>query len=129
MQPQTNSSSLEPLVAKLVYRTDLSAEHRAAILAMPFSIRRMERGQFIVRERELATHSCLMLAGYSIRSKLTATDSRQIVAIHMKDEMVDLRNSMLKVADHSVQMLAPGKVAIIPREEIIRLTLERPKIG
>ena len=70
-----------------------------------------------------------MLAGYSIRSKLTATDSRQIVAIHMKDEMVDLQNSMLKVADHSVQMLAPGKVAIIPREEIIRLTLERPKIG
>ena len=129
MQPQTNSSSLEPLVAKLVYRTDLSAEDRAAILAMPFSIRRMERGQFIVRERELATHSCLMLAGYSIRSKLTATDSRQIVAIHMKDEMVDLRNSMLKVADHSVQMLAPGKVAIIPREEIIRLTLERPKIA
>ena len=51
MQPQTNSSSLEPLVAKLVYRTDLSAEDRAAILAMPFSIRRMERGQFIVRER------------------------------------------------------------------------------
>jgi CRP-like cAMP-binding protein len=89
----------------------------------------MERAQFIVRERELATHSCLMLSGYSIRSKLTASGHRQIVAIHMKGEMVDLQNSMLRVADHSVQMLTAGKVALIPREEIIRLTLKRPTIG
>jgi CRP-like cAMP-binding protein len=88
----------------------------------------MERGQFIVRERELATHSCLMLSGYSIRSKLLATGNRQIVSIHMKGEMVDLQNSMLEVADHSVQMLTAGKVAMIPRGEIIRLTLERPTV-
>jgi CRP-like cAMP-binding protein len=129
MQPQTNSTSLQPLVEKLTYRADLSAEDRSAILALPFTLRIVERAQFIVRERELATHSCLMLAGYSIRSKLMATGDRQIVAIHMKGEMVDLQNSMLKVADHSVQMLTAGKVAMIPREEIIRLTLDRPTIG
>jgi CRP-like cAMP-binding protein len=70
-----------------------------------------------------------MLSGYSIRSKLLATGSRQIVAIHMKGEMVDLQNSMLEVADHSVQMLTAGKVAMIPRGEIIRLTLERPRVA
>jgi CRP-like cAMP-binding protein len=43
--------------------------------------------------------------------------------------MVDLQNSMLKVADHSVQMLTSGKVAMIPREAINRVTLERPTIG
>jgi CRP-like cAMP-binding protein len=129
MQPQTNPSSLEPLVEKLAYRARLSAEDRAAIMALPFTLKMMERSQFIVREREIATHSCLMLSGYSIRSKLMATGDRQIVAIHMKGEMVDLQNSMLKVADHSVQMLTAGKVALIPREEIIRLTLARPTIG
>jgi CRP-like cAMP-binding protein len=129
MQSLTNPSSLQPLVAKLTYRSNLSDEDRAAILALPFSVRTMERAQFIVRERELATHSCLMLSGYSIRSKLTASGHRQIVAIHMKGEMVDLQNSMLRVADHSVQMLTAGKVALIPREEIIRLTLKRPTIG
>jgi CRP-like cAMP-binding protein len=89
----------------------------------------MERSQFIVRERELATHSCLMLAGFSVRSKLTAAGARQIVAIHMKGEMVDLQNSMLKVADHSVQMLTPGTIAMIPREAIIDITLRYPAIG
>jgi CRP-like cAMP-binding protein len=89
----------------------------------------MERSQFIVRERERATHSCVMLSGFSIRSKLAATGARQIVAIHMKGEAVDLQNSLLEVADHSVQMLTPGKVAMIPRKEIMRLTMERPAVA
>jgi CRP-like cAMP-binding protein len=129
VQPDTNSSTLEPLVHKLAYRAELNAEDRAAILALPFTLKTMERGQYIVRERELATQSCVMLSGYSIRSKVVATGDRQIVAIHMKGECVDLQNSLLKVADHSVQMLTPGKVALIPRDEIIRLTLERPRVG
>lgn len=129
MQSNTDSSTLEPLVEKLGYRADLGTEERDAILALPFTIKTLERAQYVVRERELATHSCVMLAGYSVRSKLVATGDRQIVAIHMKGEVVDLQNSLLKVADHSVQMLTPGKIAMIPREEIIRLTLERPRIG
>ena len=120
---------LQPLVEKLAYRAELSREDREAILALPFTIRTMERSQFIVREREPATHSCVMLSGYSIRSKTTATGNRQIIAIQMKGEVVDLQNSMLKVADHSVQMLTSGKVAMIPREKVIRLTLDRPAVA
>jgi CRP-like cAMP-binding protein len=129
VQPNTNSSTLEPLVQKLAYRSELNAEDRAAILALPVTLKTMERAQFIVRERELAIQSCVMLSGFSIRSKVVSTGDRQIVAIHMKGECVDLQNSLLKVADHSVQMLTPGKVALIPRDEIIRLTLERPRVG
>jgi len=128
-QGDTNRSTLEPLVEKLAYRMELSVEDRAAIMALPYSVKTFERGQFLVRERELATHSCVMLSGYSIRSKIVATGERQIVAIHMKGEVVDLQNSLLKVSDHSVQMMTAGKVAMIPREEIVRLTLERPKIA
>jgi CRP-like cAMP-binding protein len=47
----------------------------------------------------------------------------------MKGEAVDLQNSLLKVADHSVQMLTSGKVAMIPREEVIGLTMERPAVA
>jgi CRP-like cAMP-binding protein len=129
MQSQTNASTLEPLVDKLTYRVKLCADDRAAILALPFTLKTMERGQFLVRERDVATHSCLMLSGFSIRSKTTATGDRQIVAIHMKGEMVDLQNSLLEIADHSVQMLTVGKVALIPREAVIQLTLDRPKVA
>ena len=129
VQRDTGNSTLEPLVQKLAYRAELDADDRAAIRALPFTIKRFERGQFIVRERDLAAQSCVMLSGYSVRSKVVASGNRQIVAIHMKGEAVDLQNSMLKVADHSVEMLTPGKVAMIPRQAVVQLTLARPKVG
>jgi CRP-like cAMP-binding protein len=122
-------SSLGPLVKKLSYRSELSGEDEAAILALPHTVKLMEPHHFVVRERDLATHSCLMLSGFSVRSKTVSSGNRQIVSIHMKGEMVDLQNSMLRVADHSVQMLTAGKVAMIPREAVIELTLERPKVA
>ena len=64
-----------------------------------------------------------------MRHKVVGDGSRQIVAIHMKGELVDLQNSLLGVADHSVQMLTPGKVAMIPRDEMIRVAFERPNVG
>jgi CRP-like cAMP-binding protein len=43
--------------------------------------------------------------------------------------VVDLQNSMLQVADHSVQMLTESEVAMIPRDAVIALTLANPKIA
>lgn len=126
---QLNGSALEPLVHKLEYRGNFSAADRAALLALPHVIKSVENNHYIVRERDQATHSCLMLSGFSVCHKIVAGGFRQIVAIHMKGEMVDLQNSLLGTADHSVQMLTAGKIAIIPREEIVRIAFERPVIG
>lgn len=124
-----NPSTLEPMVRQLSYRVKLDEADRAAIYALPFKIKMIERNHFVVREREPATHSCAMLSGYSVRSKIVGTGNRQICAIHMKGEMVDLQNSLLLKADHSVQMLTPSKVALIPREDILRVAAERPMVG
>ncbi|HEY8591390.1 MAG TPA: Crp/Fnr family transcriptional regulator [Sphingomicrobium sp.] len=129
MQQNTSSSTLEPFVEKLSYRLPLDADDQAAIRALPFNLKRIERSHFLVRERERATHSTVLLSGYAIRSKLVATGGRQILSVHMKGEVVDLQNSMLEIADHSVQMLTPGKIAAVPREAVIALTRERPRIG
>jgi CRP-like cAMP-binding protein len=121
--------TLNSLVEKLSYRVKLDRADREAIMALPFKSKMIERNHFVVREREQATHSCLMLSGYSVRTKIVGTGNRQIVAIHMKGEIVDLQNSLLQIADHSVQMLTASRVALIPREAIIRLSLDRPNVG
>jgi CRP-like cAMP-binding protein len=126
---QSNGSALEPLVRKLEYRVKLDEADRAALLALPHTLKRFENHHYIVRERDQATHCCLMVSGFSVRHKVVGGGFRQIVAIHMKGEMVDLQNSMLGTADHSVQMLTTGEVAMIPREEIERIAFERPMIG
>ncbi len=122
-------SVLEPLVGKFAYRVTLDAADRAALLALPHQVKTMENNHYIVREGDRAHYSCLMLSGFSVRHKTVGSGSRQIVAIHMKGEMVDLQNSLLEVSDHSVQMLTEGEVALIPRDAIVRIAREHPAIG
>lgn len=129
MNDASDTSTLQSLAANLSYRVKLDEADRAAILSLPFKTRTIERNHFVVREREQAVHSCLMLSGYSVRSKIVGSGNRQILSIHMKGEMVDLQNSLLKTADHSVQMLTQSKVALIPRQEIIDLSLKRPMVA
>lgn len=126
---QRNGSALELMVRKLEYRVKLSSADRAALLSLPHALKRLDSQHYIVRERDQATHCCLMVSGFSVRHKIVAGGLRQIVAIHMAGEMVDLQNSMLGCADHSVQMLTRGEVAMIPREEIDRVASERPAVG
>jgi CRP-like cAMP-binding protein len=135
MQTQSQSP-LQPMVDKLAYwaRQDtywgeFSDTDAEALLTLPHRIKRIERHGYIVRERERTTHSCVMLSGYAIRHKIVLGGARQIVAVHMKGDIVDLQNSFLGVADHSVQVLTDGQVAFIPREAVKKLGFERPNVG
>jgi CRP-like cAMP-binding protein len=125
----TQAATLEPMARTLSYRIELSGEDRAAILELPHHVRTIERGHFVVRDREKTVHSCVILSGACARSKIVGTGQRQIVAVHMRGDMVDLQNSLLEVADHSVEALITSKVAMIPRDEIVRLAEERPQVG
>jgi CRP-like cAMP-binding protein len=117
------------MVEKLRYSHDLAETDEQAILNLPYKTKRLERQGYIIRERDTTTHSCLLLSGFAIRHKIVGDGARQIVAIHMKGDMVDLQNSFLTVADHSVQVLTDSDVAFIPREEIKKLAFERPAVG
>jgi CRP-like cAMP-binding protein len=122
-------SDLEPMVRKLEYWRKFSREDRDALLALPHTVRTVQPNHYLVREFDRVEHSCVMLSGYAVRHKIVAGGHRQILAIHMKGEMVDLQNSLLGEADHSVQMLTAGKVASIPRAAIDNIAFERPNIG
>jgi CRP-like cAMP-binding protein len=117
------------MVQKLRYWHGFDRADEEALLNLPHRLKTIERHGYIIREREPATHSCLLLSGFAIRHKIVVDGARQIVAIHMKGDMVDLQNSFLTVADHSVQVLTESEVAFIPRDEIKTLAFARPNIG
>jgi CRP-like cAMP-binding protein len=123
------SPTLEPLLRKLEYRGEFSAEDRAALLALPHAVKSFASQTYIVREGDKPTHCCLMLSGFSVRDKIVRSGHRQIVAIQVQGEMVDLQNSLLGTADCGVQMVTAGQVAMIPKEEIVRIATERLAIG
>jgi CRP-like cAMP-binding protein len=128
-QSMPPTATLDPMVRKLGYWAKLSGEDRAAIRALPHRLKMLERNDYVIREGDRAEYSCVLLSGYAIRQKVVGDGQRQIIAIHMKGELIDLQNSLLVIADHNVQMLTAGKIAMIPREEILKLAAERPQVG
>jgi CRP-like cAMP-binding protein len=117
------------MLRKLAYWGDFDAADEEAILSLPHKTKRIERNGYIAREREKTTHSCLLISGFAIRHKIVSDGARQIVAIHMKGDLVDLQNSFLGVADHSVQVLSEAEVALIPREAVRQVAFDRPRVG
>ncbi len=127
--PSQPHSPLQPMVRKLAYWGEFDAADREAILNLPHRTKKIERHAYIAREREKTTHSCVLLSGFAMRHKIVGDGSRQIVAIHMKGDMVDLQNSFLTTADHSVQVLTEAEVALIPRDAVKQLAFDRPRVG
>ncbi len=117
------------MVRKLGYWCKLEAADREAILNLPYTLRRVEQHHYIIRDRDKAAFSCLLLNGFAVSQKIVGGGYRQICSIHMKGELVDLQNSLLGTADHSVQMLTTGQIAMIPRDDIMKLAFERPAVG
>ncbi len=122
-------SGLEPMVRTLEYWKTFSQEDRQALMALPHSVKIVQPNHYIVREFDRAEFTCVLLSGFAVRHKIVAGGHRQILSIHMKGDLVDLQNSLLGMADHSVQMLTAGKIAMIPRAEIQRIAFDRPNVG
>jgi CRP-like cAMP-binding protein len=128
-QGRDGATRLQPMVRKLEYWRKFTADDRAAVLALPHTVRTLEAQNYIVREFDRAESCCLLLSGFAMRHKIVAGGHRQILSIHMRGDLVDLQSSLLGHADHSVQMLTAGKAAMIPRDEINRIAFERPTVG
>src|SRR4051794_38356423 len=126
---ENSQHALAPMVRSLSLREELNAADQAAILALPFSRRKLTAGQYLVWDGDKPQSTCLLLNGFAFRHKHSGNGGRQILSFHMKGDLVDLQNSLLGTADHNVQMLTAGEVALIPAEAIRELAWSNPNVG
>jgi CRP-like cAMP-binding protein len=89
----------------------------------------MEPGAYMVREGEPAEICTILLAGFAYRHKVTGDGQRQILAVHLPGEFLDLQNSFLRIADHNVQALTRSDVASVPVAALEELAETRPLVG
>ena len=123
------SQALIPLVTKLELWAKFSDAEKAAVLALPHRIERLDAGKYIVRDGDEARSSCLLMSGFAMRHKILSDGARSICSVHMKGDMVDLQNSLLSRADHNVQTLTPADVAFVPRDAVKALAFDSPQVG
>lgn len=120
---------LAPMVRKLEHWHPLLDEERQAVLGLPHSLRELSANQFVIWDGDRPQNACLLVSGFAFRHKLAGNGSRQIMSIHMKGDLVDLQNSLLGVADHNVQMITAGTIALIPVQAIRDIAFRYPAIG
>jgi CRP-like cAMP-binding protein len=102
---------------------------RAALLALPHTLRKLDHSTYLLREGDPPQYCAVLTAGFAYRQKLTGEGARQIVSLHIPGEALDLQSLYLDVADHNIQTLTRAEVAMVPRAAMRELIEARPAIA
>lgn len=109
-------------------RGTLSPEEARTIVDLTRDQVGMEPGQDIVAQGSRPTFSCLMIAGYSVRYALLSSGARQITAIHVPGDFVDLHSLFLSPMDHGVMAITPARIACVSHASLNEMIETRPNL-
>jgi CRP-like cAMP-binding protein len=121
-------SATEFLIRKLEERDVLSAEEKEVLSSALSRPRSVKADEDMVREGDRPSESILIVEGFASRYKVLQSGRRQITAIHVPGDFVDLHGFLLKKMDHAVGTLTPCTIATIPHEKLRDITERYPHL-
>ncbi|WP_185999021.1 Crp/Fnr family transcriptional regulator [Novosphingobium aerophilum] len=107
----------------------ISAAERARLEAGIVEVRAIEPRSVLVRAGTMLDHSTLLIEGIMSRYIDDRNGLRQLVAIHLPGDFVDLHAYPLKFLDHDVATMTAATVAIVPHANLGTLIGENPELG
>lgn len=119
---------LATFLRKLEARDVLSDEERATLIACAGDEVLFPAGTDLVREGARPDTSMLVIDGFTSRYRDAPDGSRQIMAIHVPGDFVDLHSLLLKEMDHSVGALSACRVMRFPHVRLRALTQTHPHL-
>ncbi len=121
-------SGFSYLISALAGRDRLTENDRALILGLPHRRRLFPKGAQLVVEHSRPTESCLITGGIAAREVFLSDGSRQISAMHVPGDFVDLHAFLLKLMDHSVVALTECEAIFVPHGELLRISEQSPHL-
>ncbi|MBL8652328.1 MAG: Crp/Fnr family transcriptional regulator [Sphingopyxis sp.] len=106
----------------------LEAGERARLEASISSTMTVDARKIIARAGERLDQSTLLVEGIMSRYLDDRNGLRQLVAIHLPGDFVDLHAYPLKHLDHDVGTMTPATIAIVPHVELDAITEEMPEL-
>jgi CRP-like cAMP-binding protein len=107
----------------------LSLRERERLEAGIVEVRALEARQVIVRAGTPLRHSMLLIEGIMSRYIDDRNGLRQLVAIHVPGDFVDLHAYPLQTLDHDVATMTSAKVAVVPHSQLDAIILQSPALG
>jgi len=129
MTNDTNIAVIAPLVDRL-RRSDTLSDQEVAALATTISGTRDHANRaVIVRPHEPLDRSLMLLDGFIARQTELSNGRRQILAIHVPGDFLDLHGLLLKSLDHEVMALSQARLAEAPHDGLRTVTTEQPHLA
>jgi CRP-like cAMP-binding protein len=118
-----------PFFRKLLRRDRSLTEAEARALDEAVSHRiEVDADVELVRQDEISHQSLLLEQGWACRYGALPDGRRQILALHVSGDFVDLQSFPLKRMDHTVATLSRCRIAVYPHENLRRLSETMPHL-
>lgn len=129
-QDADDHRALAGLLIRAIERRDcLSERERAALEEAVGEVRIHPIGDTLIRAGAPAEFSTLLIGGLLGRVYYMSEGKRQIVALHVPGDFVDLHSLLLKRLDHDVVAMSEVRVALFPHAALRRLTETEPHLS
>jgi CRP-like cAMP-binding protein len=118
----------ELLQRKMSQRAILSQDEMTVLSETLGSPITFDAGAMFIKEGVELDQSILLLDGFACRVKELPSGERQIAALHIPGDFVDLHSFTLKRLDHSILAITHCKVAAVPHERLREITETQPAL-
>jgi len=119
---------IEAHLLRLRQRDVISAEEERAIREAVGERRDAPADCVVIRAGEELSASTLLLDGLMCRYKDLRDGQRQISALHVPGDFVDLHSFTLKRLDHNIMALTPCRFVQMPHERLTEITERFPHL-
>lgn len=129
MTANLHLDAIGSLVARLRRSDDVSDVELAALESVVARQRDYANRAVIVRPHQPLDKSLLLIDGFVARQTELPNGRRQILAIHVPGDFLDLHGLLLKSLDHEVVALSPTRLAEAPHQRLREMTSEHPHVA
>lgn len=109
---------------------DVVSPHEVTLLRnLIWRDRRFKVDEEIVVEGSRPGYSTLLIDGFAARYKFLADGTRQITALHISGDFVDLHAFLLKTMDHGIVAMSQCHVAFVEHGDLKAITETQPHLS
>lgn len=117
------------LADKLSADCSLSDAEAQALVAIPFHLKEYGENSDILRQGDRSSQCCLVVDGLLCRFKVVSNGGRQIISLHIPQDMPDLHGLYLTYADHFLGTLPRSTLAFLPHDSVKEAVAAHPRLG
>jgi CRP-like cAMP-binding protein len=107
---------------------ELNVQERAVLEKAIFEIRTIDARKTVVQAGENLSVSMLLLEGFMCRYLDDREGMRQLVAVQVPGDFLDLHAYPLKILDHDVASLTAATIAIVPHKALDEINGAMPEL-